>query len=89
VATAGDEQRCALTDLLVRDCGHCRGIAAEPDTPASARPWTWPDAALTGPATTARFSGWCAGCDDPIEPGQQIHSDGHGGWVCAGCAGPG
>lgn len=36
-----------------------------------------------GPVFMAEYDGTCSGCDDPIVPGEDIRSDGEGGWVHA------
>lgn len=40
------------------------------------------------PVVMAGFWGTCAGlfCGGPIEEGDEIVSDGEGGWLCIGCA---
>jgi hypothetical protein len=47
-----------------------------------------PDAAAPDgppPWVPARLDGKCAGCGDPIKPGDEIQADGDGGWVCRDC----
>jgi hypothetical protein len=34
---------------------------------------------------TAQHYGNCAGCDGPVEPGDQIRANGAGGWLCGSC----
>ncbi len=41
-----------------------------------------------GPWFAARFDGECADGGEPIFAGDQIRSDGEGGWLCTGCGGP-
>ena len=38
-----------------------------------------------GPWITARFDGECDECGDLIMEGDQIRSDGEGGWLCENC----
>jgi hypothetical protein len=38
-----------------------------------------------GPWFTAAFDGGCDGCGEQIEEGDQIRSDGEGGWLCLDC----
>lgn len=71
--TARDTERCELTELLVDQCAHCRGVD---DLPALPPKWS-------GPLTwiPAQFPGRCSGCGEPINPGDWIISDGHEtGW---------
>ena len=38
-----------------------------------------------GPWFMARYRSDCAGCDTELRPGDQIRSDGDGGWLCGIC----
>jgi hypothetical protein len=38
-----------------------------------------------GPVVVAAYHGQCAGCGERIRPGDEIRSDGDGGWLCAAC----
>lgn len=38
-----------------------------------------------GPWITARLDGYCDACGDPIVEGDEIRSDGDGGWLCQPC----
>ena len=38
-----------------------------------------------GPWCEAFYRGECAGCGYEIRPGNQIRSDGRGGWLCEIC----
>jgi hypothetical protein len=38
-----------------------------------------------GPWFPARFDGDCDGCGGPFDEGDQIRSDGEGGWLCSDC----
>lgn len=38
-----------------------------------------------GPWITARFDSDCDGCGAPMDEGDQIRSDGDGGWLCDTC----
>lgn len=49
--------------------------------PASTRP----DGHKLGPWFSASYAGECDGCGDPVEVGDQIRSDGDGGWLCSLC----
>lgn len=48
-----------------------------------------PDADRPGdgppPWVITRLGGDCAGCGEPIKPGDEIQADGDGGWVCRDC----
>lgn len=67
-----DRDRCELTELYVRQCAHCRRL---PDPKTSMRLGAW---------LTALYPGRCVGCDDYIDPGDQIRST-TDGYVCADC----
>jgi hypothetical protein len=69
---AGD--RCELTDLLVSDCAHCRGIAEERPIDPELGPWF-----------AAAYPGHCARCSFPIRVGNTIRADGHRGYLCQEC----
>lgn len=70
------DERCALTDLIKDQCAHCRRIP-EP-TPRRI--------ALT-PRIIAQWAGFCAGCGEEFASGEQIRSDGAGGWLAGCCDG--
>lgn len=59
-------------------CGVCR------PRPGTAVPG-WPR--VTGGWVPARYPGRCGACEDRIFPGDQIRSNGEGGWLCADCGG--
>jgi hypothetical protein len=61
-------ERCDVTNLPAVMCAHCLDDQ-QPDRPGQ-----------LGPAFEAAYGGWCAGCDDPIEPGDRIRADGEGGY---------
>jgi hypothetical protein len=70
------EERCEKTDLLVRECAHCK-----PPAPAPPR-----DTSLFGTWFDARFESDCDGsCGGVIEEGEPCRSDGEGGWLCVIC----
>jgi hypothetical protein len=58
------------------------GICTPPPPP---EPRTWRPDDGWGSWFTARHYSACYGCDRPIEPGDQIRSDGAGGWLCVTC----
>jgi hypothetical protein len=60
-------------------CGICRPRVTEPRTSRPDDAW--------GSWFIARYSSDCAGCDEPIDPGDQIRSDGQRGWLCTRCGG--
>jgi hypothetical protein len=70
------EAYCALTDLLVASCAHCKGIPDVSDRPGPAD---------YGPWFTARRDGRCGGCPAPVLAGDQIRADGRGGYLCESC----
>jgi len=41
------------------------------------------EAPALGPIFTATYESDCGSCDDPIVPGEDARSDGHGGWIHA------
>lgn len=67
------EPRCDITDLLVSQCGHCKGLTE--------------DKPELGPWFAARFEGFCSRCGDAIEPGDPIRADGEGGYLDHDCGG--
>lgn len=72
-------QRCELTELLVSDCAHCRGLP-DPEQAAEA------DGEL-GPWFTAGLPGACSGCGGRIYPGDRIRATGDGGYLAQCCGG--
>lgn len=73
-----DKARCDLTDLIKDQCAHCRNV---PDPTPKRRPM-----ATVFPAS---YSGDCAGCGSSFDEGEQIRSDGEGGWLAECCDGDG
>lgn len=74
--------RCDFSDLPVDQCGHCRaGTKTMPEEVQSSR-----DQFALGPWITAQYPGRCSeNARHPVRPGDQIRSDGQGGWLCADC----
>jgi hypothetical protein len=68
-----DGERCLVTELLPRDCAHCRAAAAP--RPAPRRPDD-----ETGPWFHARYPGTCSRTGDHFDEGDLIRADGEGGW---------
>ncbi|MDX3111547.1 hypothetical protein [Nonomuraea angiospora] len=64
-----------MTELIKGQCAHCMNIPEPPKR----RPMT--------PGLTARFPGHCAGCGWEFDAGEQIRSDGAGGWLAECCDG--
>lgn len=76
-------ERCELSELPKDQCAHCKaGTRVLPDeiqVPGDHRP-------TAGPWITAQLHGRCAGNRrHQVQPGDQIRSDGAGGWLCADC----
>jgi hypothetical protein len=70
------EERCENTDLLVRECAHCKPRASLPPR----------DTSLFGRWFEAGHDSDCDGeCGGEIEAGDMIRSDGEGGWLCTSC----
>jgi hypothetical protein len=69
-------QRCAVTELYVDQCAHCRPPAAPPPTPV-----------LLGPWFSAAYAGQCSECGEEFEADIQIRADGEGGWLAECCGG--
>lgn len=67
-------ERCERTDLLVRDCAHCKKL---PD-PERVKP-------AVGDWFDARFPGRCSRCQTDFDPGDEIRADGEGGYLAACC----
>jgi hypothetical protein len=70
--------RCALTDLLVITCSHCRGLDRQP------APTQRPDG-TPGPWFTAAYPGCCARCATTFDPGDRIRAAGDGGYLAECC----
>lgn len=66
--------RCALTELFVSDCAHCRRI---PDPLNEFRQY--------GTPFRAEYAGKCAGCGDDFHDGDTIRADGAGGYLASCC----
>lgn len=71
--------RCDLTELPAEQCA-CRLHRNLPDPMKVERP------SGVGPAIPALYPGRCP-CGETITPGDDIRSDGDGGWVRAECCG--
>lgn len=69
--------RCLMSDLEPSQCAHCRGSVSLEDAPRS-------EVSSTGPLFEAQYPGKCAGCGDPIEPGDSIAKAG-ASYVCGEC----
>jgi len=67
--------RCAVTDLDVLGCAHCRKV---PDPPREHRG--------LGRLFTAAYPGRCADCDERFDEGDRIRADGEGGYLGPCCA---
>lgn len=79
-----DADRCDFTDLLKDQCGHCRPERLpQPHISLAVRNRMSPP--RFGPWISARFDSECDGCGDQIEEGDQIRSNGEGGWICLEC----
>lgn len=69
------DTRCALTELLVDQCAHCRGFKDLPRAPRFS------------PRFYASYPGTCVVCDDAILPGDTIRAKDDDGYVCNACGG--
>ena len=67
---------CDFCDLPLSQCQHGRPPAQNTAIIAKEQPGRWIE---------ARFHGACSCCPGSIRPGDQIRSDGEGGWQCADC----
>lgn len=74
-------ERCERTELLQRDCAHCRGL---PDLVPAAKATRRGDGAW-GPFFRAQFPGRCSYCDTPFAVGDRIRADGEGGFLAECC----
>lgn len=63
--------------MEIRDCADCRPRPAVMSPP--------PVPALYGPWFTAAYDGHCAMCGSEILDGDEIRSDGQGGWLARCC----
>ena len=77
--------RCDLTDLLVTDCAHCRGVKSVDEETKAERARLL----ATGRWVVAQYAGTCAHCGEHFGPGAAIRMF-PGGWRadCCGEAGP-
>ena len=66
--------RCAVTELEVTGCAHCR------KTPTPPRPTR-----TLGRWFPARYAGRCSQCDDRFHEDDEIRADGEGGYLCGTC----
>jgi hypothetical protein len=66
--------RCAVTELEVTGCAHCRPVI---DTPRPAR--------ALGRWFPARYAGRCSDCDTRFHEDEEIRADGEGGYLCEDC----
>ena len=66
--------RCAVTELEVTGCTHCR------KTPTPPRPTR-----TLGRWFPARYAGRCSQCDDRFHEDDEIRADGEGGYLCGTC----
>ena len=71
-----------IHDLPAGACSPCTGRGEGiPPVPR-------PDPAGFGPWFDARLHGRCAGCVEPIVPGDRIRADGEGSYLCDSCGDP-
>lgn len=70
-------ERCERTELFVDQCAHCRGVP--PPETLELNPYTF------GPWFPARYDGECTECGVDFAAGDEIRSDGFGGWLCGDC----
>lgn len=73
-------QRCELTELLVHECAHCRGLPDPEQVPATA------GTGELGPLFRATYYGRCSDCREPILPGDHIRADDAGGYLGECCS---
>jgi hypothetical protein len=80
-------ERCDFSDLPKDQCGHCHPERLpQPHIPQVVRDKMGPGKPRFGPWVIARFDSECDGpCGGQIDEGDQIRSDGEGGWLCADC----
>ena len=80
-----DADRCEKTELLRRDCAHCRPKQPrQPRRQAEASP---PPRPRRPSFFEARYGGHCTRCDDEIIPGDSITRNTEGyGYLCQTCA---
>lgn len=77
--------RCDFSDLLKDQCGHCQDRERDAEASRDWRVRGKHHRDIRGPWFGARFPGECDGCGGAIEEGDQIRSDGEGGWLCSDC----
>jgi len=90
------EERCALTELVVEQCDHCRAFGKTVTMSATMRPATpstsgavilatFEAAPRVGPPIAAMYRGECCECGGDIEEGDTIVGT-TDGWAHEGCA---
>lgn len=72
---ADHDDRCAVTELPVDMCAHCRK-APDPE----------PERRNLGSLFAAAYHGRCVDCDQPFGAGDRIRADGEGGYLGPCCA---
>jgi hypothetical protein len=73
--------RCDITELLLAECSHCRGLDKQPAP-------TWRRDAGPGPWFPAAYPGRCTQCATTFDPGERIRAAGGGdGGYLAECCG--
>jgi hypothetical protein len=89
---SSEEKRCSLTELLERDCHHCRTPVAEAVPLVPVVPHFAPNfhrADKSGPWFPAGYGGECSECGSHFEENDVIQADGSGGWRARECCGGG
>jgi len=82
------ENRCAVTDLLIEQCAHCRPSTRNASIPPDPfdEPFDGPDEKI-GPWFSARWPGECSECGEWFPVGEQIRADGESGYLAQCCGG--
>jgi hypothetical protein len=76
-----------MTETVAGECKHelpiaqCATCTPRPGSAAASSR----HAAERGPWFTARYTSRCDDCGEPIFEGDEIRSDGEGGWLCSDC----
>jgi hypothetical protein len=79
-------ERCDFSDLPKDMCGYCKPeLLPQTRIPQAARNRMGPERPRYGSWFPASFPGECDGCGGHIDEGDQIRSDGEGGWLCEEC----
>lgn len=81
------DERCTVTELFVNQCAHCYPKSMlDDDYPTNQPAVDQDEESKYGPWFPAQYRGACGGCGDRFDEGDDIRSDGTGGWLATCCS---